>query len=73
MSFSPTFRSLRRNPWFTATAVLTIALGIGAVVSMFSVVNQVLLAPLPYSDPEPSRLDLDLARRTWAVLEELGL
>ncbi len=42
----------RRNPWFAATAVLTLALGLGAAVSIFTVVNRVLLAPLPYSHPD---------------------
>ena len=48
----PALRSLRRNPWFAATAVLTLALGLGAAVSIFTVVNRVLLAPLPYSHPD---------------------
>jgi predicted permease len=49
--FRQSIRALGREPGFTAFAVLTLALGIGASTAMFSVFNGVLLAPVPFTDP----------------------
>ena len=46
------WRSLRRAPVFTAAVVLTLTVGIGSAVAIFTVVNAVLLRPLPYGHPD---------------------
>ena len=54
VNFRCAFRNLRAAPGFTATAILSLSIGIGGTVSMFTLVKSILLKPLAY--PEPDRL-----------------
>src|SRR5438874_8186990 len=47
-----TFRQLHRSPGFSVTAILMLALGIGATTAIFSIVEGILLRPLPFPDPD---------------------
>ena len=72
--FRYAFRTLRRMPAFTLVATLTLALGIGATTAMFTLVDEILLRPLPYPDADRivrliqsyPEIGLD----TWGVSQE---
>ena len=55
-----TLRTLARQPLFYTVVILTLALGVGANAAIFTVVNAVLLRPLPYPDPGRLMMRLDL-------------
>jgi hypothetical protein len=52
MEFRLTIRRLLRAPGFTVTTMLRLALGIGATIAMFAVVNGILINPLPFADSD---------------------
>ena len=70
--FGYSIRQLRRNPGFAAIAIITIALGIGVTTAMFSVVNAVLLRPLPFRQPDRLLAVGDYDTRGGVPTNDLG-
>ena len=64
-------RNLRRTPAFPLTAIVTLALGIGATTAIFTTLNAVLLGPLPY--PEPGDLYAAHGADRWARHHRSGV
>ena len=66
LDFLFALRSLRRHPGFSIVAILTLALGIGSTTAIFSVVNDVIIRPLPYPDS-------DQLIRVWSANQQSGV
>lgn len=66
-------RSLRKSPAFAVAAIATLALGVGATLAVFTVVNGVLLRPLPYSDPSRIQMIWITAQNVEGVNSDLPL
>src|SRR6478672_6531259 len=65
------FRQIARNPGFTAIAVLTLALGIGANTALFSIFNSLIMRPLPVRDPGHLAL-LDDGQWSYPVWQQVS-
>jgi len=68
---SYSLRTLRRAPGFTTASILTLTLGIGTTVAMFTVINGVLLRPMPF--PEPDRLHLVSLSPPGVLMSQPGM